>query len=200
MNTKNFSKDRALTRRFQEIPVPETTEDETLEILKGLKGKYEVHHNVTYTDEALDAILELSNQYLGDRHQPDKAIDILDEAGAYIQMQSFKTDKINMDPVIIGKETIEKVVARIAGIPEKTVSTTEIDRLKNLETILKVRVFGQDHAVKQVAGAVKRSRAGIREREKPVASFLLRDPQGWVRRNLPVSLRMFLELNSSVLI
>ncbi len=175
---KNFSKDRALTRRFQEIPVPETTEDETLEILKGLKGKYEVHHNVTYTDEALDAILELSNQYLGDRHQPDKAIDILDEAGAYIQMQSFKTDKINMNPVIIGKETIEKVVARIAGIPEKTVSTTEIDRLKNLETILKVRVFGQDHAVKQVAGAVKRSRAGIREREKPVASFLFAGPTG----------------------
>lgn len=175
---KSFSKDRALTRRFQEIPVPETTEEETLQIIKGLKGKYESYHNVTYTDKALTSILELSMQYLGDRHQPDKAIDVLDEAGAYTQMQSYKTDMSSADPVIIGKETIERVIAKIAGIPEKTVTTTERDRLKNIESVLEKRVFGQNQAVSGVAAAVKRSRAGIGDREKPVASFLFAGPTG----------------------
>ncbi len=175
---KSFSKDRALTRRFQEVYVPETTDEETLQIIKGLKEKYETYHNVTYTEEALLSILELSAQYLGDRHQPDKAIDILDEAGAYIQMRSFKQNAAVSAPVEIGRETIEKVVAKIAGIPEKTVSTTETDKLRNIESELKTRVFGQDHAVKEVAGAVKRSRAGIGEREKPIASFLFAGPTG----------------------
>ncbi len=175
---KSFSKDRALTRRFQEVYVPETTDEETLEIIKGLKGNYESYHHVRYTNEALQSILELSTEYLGDRHQPDKAIDILDEAGAYIQMQSFRQESASGSAVEIGRETIEKVVAKVAGIPEKTVSTTETERLRTIEEELKERVFGQLHAVRQVAGAVKRSRAGMGEREKPVASFLFAGPTG----------------------
>ncbi len=176
---KNFSKDRALTRRFQEVYVPETTDEETLGIINGLKETYESYHFVAYTEDALSSILELSNQYLGDRHQPDKAIDVLDEAGAYIQMRTFKQEQNNEGrPVEIGKDVIEKVIAKIAGIPEKTVSTTERDRLQTFETELRKRVFGQDHAVHEVAGAVKRSRAGMGEKEKPVASFLFAGPTG----------------------
>ena len=175
---KSFSKDRALSRRFQEITVPETSEEETLGILRGLKSKYEEFHNVEYTEEALQAILHLSGQYLGDRHQPDKAIDVLDEAGAYIQLHSFKNLKEGEAPVTVGNDVIEKVIARMAGIPEKTVTTTEIDRLRNLEPDLRRRIFGQDHAVNQVVSAVKRSRAGIGDQEKPVASFLFAGPTG----------------------
>ncbi len=175
---KSFSKDRALSRRFQEINVPETTEEETLNILKGLKTRYEEYHNVTYTDEALDSIMELSTRYLGDRHQPDKAIDVMDEAGAYVQLHTFKTPGDRTETVEIDRRIIEKVVSSMAGIPEKTVSADETDRLKKLGDELKRFVFGQDHAVDQVAAAVKRSRAGIGDRNKPVASFLFAGPTG----------------------
>ncbi len=175
---KSFSKDRALSRRFQEINVPETTEEETLKILKGLKTRYEEYHNVTYTEEALESILELSTRYLGDRHQPDKAIDVMDEAGAYVQLHTFKTPGDRTETVEIDRRIIEKVVSSMAGIPEKTVSADETDRLKKLGDELKRFVFGQDHAVDQVAAAVKRSRAGIGDRNKPVASFLFAGPTG----------------------
>ena len=175
---KSFSRDRALSRRFQEIMIPQTTEEETMGILRGLKFKYEEFHNVIYTEEALSSILQLSGQYLGDRHQPDKAIDVLDEAGAYMQLHSFKNLDEGEAPVTLDKNVVEKVIARMAGIPEKTVSTTEIDRLKNLERELHRRIFGQDTAVHQVVSAVKRSRAGMGDQEKPVASFLFAGPTG----------------------
>ena len=175
---KNFSKDRALARRFQQITVPETTPEETREILEGLKSTYESYHNVTYSEDALDSVLELSEQYMGDRHQPDKAIDLIDEAGAYIQLKTYISETDVSDPVPVGKEIIEMVIAKIAGIPEKSVSTSEVEKLKNMENDLREKVLGQNPAIHRVVGAVKRSRAGIGEREKPVASFLFVGPTG----------------------
>ncbi len=175
---KSFDKDRALSRRFQEITVPETTVEETLQILHGLKDKYEAYHNVTYTEKALDSAVSLSSQYMRERHQPDTAIDVIDEAGAWLQILSFRTDDKNKEPSKIDEGEIEKVIARIAGIPERTVSTSEIDQLQNLGVKLKNLVFGQELAVDSVVQAIKRSRAGFSKKEKPVASFLFAGPTG----------------------
>ena len=175
---KSFDKDRALSRRFQEITVPETTTEETLMILNGLKDKYETYHNVTYTEKALESAVSLSSQYMRERHQPDTAIDVIDEAGAWLQILSFRTDDKNKEPSKIDEGEIEKVIARIAGIPERTVSTSEIDQLQNLGAKLKNLVFGQELAVDSVVQAIKRSRAGFSKKEKPVASFLFAGPTG----------------------
>jgi len=175
---KSFDKDRALSRRFQEITVPETSTEETLLILQGLKEKYEEYHNVKYTEKALEAAVSLSSQYLRERHQPDTAIDVLDEAGAWLQILSFKTGEENKDVSIVDETEVEKVVAKIAGIPERTVSSTEIDQLKELGSNLKKKVFGQDKAVDAVCQAIKRSRAGFGKKDKPVASFLFAGPTG----------------------
>lgn len=175
---KSFDKDRALSRRFQEITVPETTTEETLQILHGLKDKYEAYHNVTYTEKALESAVSLSSQYMRERHQPDTAIDVIDEAGAWLQILSFRTDDKNKEPSKIDEREIEKVIARIAGIPERTVSTSEIDQLQTLGDKLKNLVFGQDSAVGSVVQAIKRSRAGFSKKEKPVASFLFAGPTG----------------------
>lgn len=175
---KSFDKDRALSRRFQEISVPETTAEETLQILHGLKDKYESYHNVTYTEKALESAVALSSQYMRDRHQPDTAIDVIDEAGAWLQILSFRTGDETTEPSVIDDPEIEKVIAKIAGIPEKTVSSSEIDQLKNLDGSLSQLVYGQDEAIKAVVQAIKRSRAGFGKKDKPIASFLFAGPTG----------------------
>lgn len=168
-----FDKDRALSRRFQKIEIPEPTIDETYKILIGLKDKYESFHNVKYSKESLKLAAELSAKYINDKHLPDKAIDVIDEAGSFTHLYSTskKATRIN-------KHDIEKIVSSIAKIPEKSVSTDEIEKLKNLETKLKEQIFGQDTAIQQVVSAIKRSRAGFREDNKPIASFLFVGPTG----------------------
>ena len=173
---KYFDRDRALSRRFQLIEVNETTPDETFQILLGLRDRYESYHEIKYTDEALQAAVNLSDQYINDRHLPDKAIDVIDEAGAFMRILSFKGE--SGDKTELSEHDIEKVVSKIAKIPEKTVSSTEVDRLQNLEADVKGVLFGQDSAIREVIQAVKRSRAGFREPNKPVASFLFVGPTG----------------------
>ncbi|TVQ39329.1 MAG: ATP-dependent Clp protease ATP-binding subunit ClpA [Spirochaetaceae bacterium] len=172
-----FEKDRALSRRFQKIEVPEPSEDQTFEILQGLRSKYEQFHNVIYSDDALRAAAHLSALYINDRHLPDKAIDVIDECGAYIRMRR-EASADEGEPVTIMETDIEKVVSRIAKIPERSVSVSERDRLRDLEQDLKRVVFGQEEAISQVVQAVKRSRAGFRRADKPVASFLFVGPTG----------------------
>lgn len=235
-----FERDRALARRFQRIDVEEPSHDETVEILKGLQGRYEEHHNVRYTDDAIEAAVRLSAQFINERFLPDKAIDVIDEAGAYMRMKHFRegigadseaqqrseepaddvqqaestdqppsapvakedpaapqhSDSTDMtpaivpepglpaletvapDPVPIDESEIEMVVAKIAKIPIKSVSSDEKLQLKNLGDDLKLEIFGQDAAVADVVSAVKRSRAGFRNPDKPVASFLFVGPTG----------------------
>jgi ATP-dependent Clp protease ATP-binding subunit ClpA len=174
---KYFEKDGALSRRFQKIEVPEPSVEETVKILDGLRQRYEIYHQVSYTEDALKMAAELSARYINDRRLPDKAIDVIDEAGALCSMNLNKAEKA-AEAAAIGLEEIERVVASIARVPERTVSSTEVEKLRYLEDELKVRVFGQDEAVAQVVQAVKRSRAGFREPEKPVASLLFVGPTG----------------------
>ena len=178
---KFFEKDRALSRRFQKIDILEPSLAETSEILKGLRPKYEEYHKVRYSEEALDLAVRLSAQYVTERRLPDKAIDVMDEAGAWARINSFKKsggDQPEEEVLDIGAREIETVVAKIARIPEKTVSGSEKEKLAGLEEDLKKVVFGQDSAVEAVAKAVKRSRAGFRHPDKPVANFLFVGPTG----------------------
>ena len=171
---KYFEKDGALSRRFQKIEVSEPSTDETIEILKGIKSKYEEYHRVSYTEEAIRSAAELSDKYINDRRLPDKAIDVIDEAGALANMKD--TDEGIIKAVDL--RDIEAVVAKIARIPEKSVSSSELDKLKDLETSLKTKIFGQDRAIELVVDAIKRSRVGFREPDKPVASLLFVGPTG----------------------
>ncbi len=222
---KFFEKDRALSRRFQKIDIVEPTQGETVEILKGLRTKYEEYHDVRYSDEALELAVRLSAQYITERRLPDKAIDVIDEAGAWARMNDYKrrahalaeeaaalatgaaaaeppapaaseagaaaaenaapAAAENAAPAAAGTATlditareIETVVAKIARIPERSVSMSEKDKLANLEAELKSEVFGQDGAIEAVVKAVKRSRAGFRSPDKPVANFLFVGPTG----------------------
>lgn len=172
---KYFEKDRALSRRFQKIDIPEPTPSETLDILKGLKDRYEEFHGITYTDEALQAAVDLSYKYINDRYLPDKAIDVMDEVGS---MERMKRSDFSAPRVLIDLPRVERVVSRIARIPEKTVSDSETSKLKNLENELKKQIFGQENAIHMVTEAVKRSRAGFRDANKPVASLLFVGPTG----------------------
>ncbi len=169
----HFEKDRALVRRFQKIDVYEPTIDETIEILKGLKTYYEEHHGVKYTDEALKAAVELSAKYIGDRKLPDKAIDIIDEVGAAQMLVTEDKRK-----KIIDIADIEGVVAAIARIPAKTLTKDDKTVLKNLERDLKTLVFDQDEAIDTLVNAIKLSRAGLRDAEKPIGAFLFSGPTG----------------------
>ncbi len=175
---KYFDKDHALSRRFQKIEVAETSREETYEILSGLKERYEKFHNVRYSDESLKAAVDLSSQYITDRFLPDKAIDVIDEAGAFVRIKNFREGAEREEPESIDEGIVGRVVAKIARIPEKSVSSSEKQRLKDLEVELRSRIFGQDKAVSEVAQAVKRSRAGFRDPGKPVASFLFVGPTG----------------------
>ncbi len=168
-----FEKDRALARRFQKIDVPEPTVEESYQILKGLKSRFEEHHNVKYTLQALRKATELASRYINDRHLPDKAIDVIDEAGAKRRLVPEKQRKKT-----IGIRDIESIVARIARIPANTVSTDDLEMLKYLGKNLSRVVFGQDEAIKALDAAIKMSRSGLGREMKPIGSFLFAGPTG----------------------
>ncbi|MAM70534.1 MAG: ATP-dependent Clp protease ATP-binding subunit ClpA [Gammaproteobacteria bacterium] len=168
-----FEKDRALSRRFQKIDISEPDVDTTYQILKGLKSRYEDHHHLRYSNKALKAAAELAERYINDRFMPDKAIDVIDEAGAYQNLQPVSKRK-----KLIQVGDIERVVSQIARIPEKNVSATDKTLLKDLEKNLKLVVFGQDPAIEALAASIKLSRAGLREGDKPIGSYLFSGPTG----------------------
>ena len=169
----SFERDRALARRFQKIEVTETTVQETVEILTGLKSYYEKFHGVTYSSDALQVAAELAAKYMHDRFLPDKAIDVLDEAGAAIKLLSLGAEE-----KIVGPTDIETVVARIAKVPPKTVVSSERVRLGELKNKLQEVIFGQDEAIDLVVGAIKLSRSGLGHPDKPVGCFLFSGPTG----------------------
>jgi ATP-dependent Clp protease ATP-binding subunit ClpA len=175
-----FERDRALSRRFQKIDIPEPSIEETVEILKGLKTRFESYHHVEYTEDGLKTAAELSFEFMKEKRLPDKAIDVIDEAGARTNILIFKgeIEKDAEKPYIIDQFEIEKVISKIAKIPEKQVSVSEMDLLKGLETKLKTEIFGQDQAINHIVESIKRSRAGFKDGEKPVASFLFAGPTG----------------------
>ena len=168
-----FEKDRALARRFQKIDVPEPSVEETFQILAGLKSRFEAHHNVRFTRPALRAAAELADRYITDRFLPDKAIDLIDEAGAHRQLQPSAQRKKT-----ISVQDIEAIVAKIARIPPKAVSTSDVEILRNLERDLKMVVFGQDPAIESLSTAIKMARSGLADQEKPIGSFLFTGPTG----------------------
>jgi ATP-dependent Clp protease ATP-binding subunit ClpA len=167
----SFERDRALARRFQKIEVGEPSVPETVEILRGLKSYYEQHHQVTFGDDALQLAAELAAKYIHDRHLPDKAIDVLDEAGARARM-------LGTQGSVIGIHEVEQVVAKMAKIPPRTVATSEKERLAGLEGDLRRVIYGQDHAIRQIVAAIKLSRSGLGNAEKPIGSFLFSGPTG----------------------
>src|ERR671923_47521 len=168
-----FEKDHALSRRFQKIDVVEPSVDETVEILKGLKTRFEAHHSVKYTANALTTAAELSARYINDRHLPDKAIDVIDEAGAAQRIAPKAKQKR-----IIGKAEIEEIIAKIARIPPRSVSTDDRSALANLDRDLKAVVFGQDRAIDALAAAIKMARSGLGNPQKPIGNFLFSGPTG----------------------
>ncbi len=168
-----FDKDKALSRRFQKIDVLEPSADDAYKILKGLKSRFEEHHGLRYTDRALRVATDLSQRYITDRFLPDKAIDVIDEAGAYQRLQPPSKRK-----KLVGVGDIESVIAKIARIPPKTVSSDDKEVLQKLEKNLQMVVFGQDKAIGSLATSIKLARAGLRGGEKPIGSFLLAGPTG----------------------
>ncbi len=170
---QHFEKDRALARRFQKIDVVEPSKEDTVKILMGLKPYFEKHHKLEYTNEAIRAAAELSSKYMTDRKLPDKAIDVIDEAGA--RQMLFPEDK---RVKVIGEAQIEEVIAKMARIPPKSVSKSDTERLQKLGEDLRRVVFGQDEAIDQLAAAIKLSRAGLREPNKPIGSYLFAGPTG----------------------
>jgi ATP-dependent Clp protease ATP-binding subunit ClpA len=168
-----FEKDHALTRRFQKIDVVEPTISETIEILQGLKPRFEEHHSIKYADEALVAAAELAARHINDRHMPDKAIDVVDEAGARLRLKPVAERESTVEV-----RHIEDVVARIARIPAKSVSSSDREVLKTLERNLKLVIFGQDKAIEALASSIKMARSGLGDQRKPVGSFLFAGPTG----------------------
>lgn len=168
-----FEKDRALARRFQKVDINEPSVEETTKILMGLKSKYEEYHGVRYTQAAISSAAVLSAKHINDRHLPDKAIDVIDEAGARMVMLPMSKRKKT-----IGQAEIESIVAKMARIPEKSVSATDKDLLRNLERNLKMVVFGQDKAIESLSSAIRLSRSGLGTDRKPVGSFLFAGPTG----------------------
>ncbi len=168
-----FEKDRALSRRFQKIEINEPDVKETFQILKGIKSYYEEHHGVQYTDTALRTAADLAAKYINDKFLPDKAIDVIDEAGALLKLSPQYGRKKT-----VGQAEVESVIARIAKIPKRNVSTSDMDKLKNLDEELKKAVFGQDEAINALASAIKRARAGLGSPERPIGSFLFSGPTG----------------------
>jgi ATP-dependent Clp protease ATP-binding subunit ClpA len=168
-----FEKDSALTRRFQKIDVSEPSVEDTYKILKGLKSRFEEHHNIKYTDKALRTASELADRYINDRNMPDKAIDVIDEAGALQQLLAPSKRKKQ-----IGVTEIEEVVAAIARIPPKSVSASDKELLFKLEDKLEMVVFGQNEAIQTMSTAIKMSRAGLNSPQKPIGSFLFAGPTG----------------------
>jgi ATP-dependent Clp protease ATP-binding subunit ClpA len=182
-----FEKDHALARRFQKIDVPEPTLDETVAILHGLKSRFEEHHGVRYADGAMEAAADLAHRHINDRRLPDKAIDVIDEAGANVRLQpaADRDDTVSV-------QLIEAIVAKIARIPAKSVSSSDRKALLNLERDLKLVIFGQDPAITALASSIKMSRSGLRDEDRPIGSFLFAGPTGVgkteVTRQLALSL------------
>ncbi|WP_431023838.1 ATP-dependent Clp protease ATP-binding subunit ClpA [Halomonas sp. H5] len=168
-----FEKDRALARRFQKVDVMAPSVDDTIRILKGLRGRFEEHHKLKYTDSALESAVRLADRYINDRHLPDKAIDVIDEAGAH---QRLLPPEVRVDTIDV--DQVEAVVASIARIPPKSVSSSDRKLLSKLDRDLKMLVFGQDEAIDSLAAAIKLSRAGLKSPDKPVGSFLFAGPTG----------------------
>lgn len=168
-----FEKDRALARRFQKIDVPEPTVVEAIQILMGLKSRFEEHHGVKYTRQAIKAAVELADRYINDRHLPDKAIDVIDEAGARQRMMPQSKRKKT-----IGVKDVEQIVSKIARIPEMRVGSSDREKLRTLERDLKMVVFGQDPAIESLSTAIKLARSGLGHEEKPIGSFLFAGPTG----------------------
>ena len=168
-----FEKDRALSRRFQKIDVLEPSVSETVEILKGIRRYYEEHHEVRYTDEALVAAAELSAKHINDRLLPDKAIDVIDEAGAIVKLRPA-----DQRARVVGEPEIEEMVAKMARIPPKSVSSSDKDKLASLESDLKQMIFGQDQAIDNLVSVLKLQRSGLGHPEKPIGSFLFSGPTG----------------------
>jgi ATP-dependent Clp protease ATP-binding subunit ClpA len=182
-----FERDRALARRFQKIEVGEPSLEETVQILEGLKKLYEEAHGVTYSTEALRAAAELAAKHIHDRFLPDKAIDVIDEVGAMVKLMPA-----DVRPAEVGVREIETVVARMAKIPPRTIEGSEKDRLQNLEEALRGRIYGQDHAVAQIVNAIKLSRSGLGQPEKPIGSFLFSGPTGVGKTELAKQLALAL--------
>ncbi|MBW2521183.1 MAG: AAA family ATPase, partial [Deltaproteobacteria bacterium] len=172
-NRNHIEKDRALSRRFQKIDIEEPTVQETVDILTGLKPRYEEHHAIRYSGAAIQATARLADRYINDRYLPDKAIDILDEVGAAFRLTATGRKRRN-----VTVRDVESVVSRMARIPAKSSSRSEIRQLKNLAPQLKKAIFGQDHAITALAGAIKRSRAGLAQPDTPTGSFLFAGPTG----------------------
>ncbi len=170
---RSFERDKALARRFQRIDVLEPSREEARQILAGIKGYYEKHHNVTYDEEALEAAVELSARYINDRYLPDKAIDVIDEAGVGARLGAA-----DGETAVVSAKDVERVVSRIARIPERTVSTTDRVKLETLEEELKKVVYGQDHAIEAVARAIRMSRSGLSHPDRPVGAFMFAGPTG----------------------
>jgi len=173
---QSFDKDRALSRRFQKIEVLEPSEAETIAILKGLKDSYEQHHGVTYSDEAIAAAVALSVRHLKDLHLPDKAIDVLDEAGASVKLDGSRESGVGSRTITVAD--IEKIIAKMARVPVQAVSSDDKVALRNLDTELRAVIFGQDAAIDEVASAIKLSRSGLRAADKPMGNFLFAGPTG----------------------
>ena len=168
-----FEKDHALSRRFQKVDVPEPSVEQTIAILRGLKSRFEEHHSVKYSAAAITSAAELASRYINDRHLPDKAIDVLDEAGAAQRILPKSKQK-----KVIGKHEIEEIIAKIARIPARTVSSDDRNALKTLDRDLKAVVFGQNKAIDALAAAIKMSRSGLGNPQKPIGSFLFSGPTG----------------------
>lgn len=171
---KFFEKDKALSRRFQTIDVKEPSIKEAIEIINGLKANYEEYHNVSYTEEAISDAVILSDKYINDRYLPDKAVDIIDEAGAYARMHNENLE----EKIIIDRKVIEEIISKVCSIPKQTVESSEISSLKYLESNLKENIFSQDKAIEEVVRCIKMSRSGLNEEDKPVASMLFVGPTG----------------------
>ena len=170
-----FDRDRALSRRFQKVDVEPASIDETVDILRGLQSRYEEHHNVKYTKESLRTAAELSERYITDRFLPDKAVDVVDEAGARVRAFKAADDESQQT---IDSEAMELVIAKMARIPSQRVSKSDVESLRNLERDLKMVVFGQDESIRHLTAAIKMSRSGLGKPEKPIGSFLFSGPTG----------------------
>ena len=184
-----FDKDKALSRRFQKVDVLEPSVDDAYKILKGLKSRFEEHHGLRYTDKALRTATEMAARFITDRFLPDKAIDVIDEAGAYQQLQPVSKRK-----KVVGPSDIEAVIAKIARIPPKTVNRDDKELLEKLESNLSLVVFGQNKAVSQLVSSIKLARAGLRSGDKPIGSFLLAGPTGVGKTEVTKQLAMQLGL------
>ena len=169
---KIFEKDRALSRRFQKIDITEPTLEETIKILKGLKSRYEKHHQLRYTSNSLKTAAELSEKYINERFLPDKAIDVIDEAGSLVRLRTGSKRKT------VGIPDVEKVISSIARVPIERMNTTDKDKLRELEKELTMQVFGQEKAIKTLVQCIKRSRAGLHMPDHPIGSFLFTGPTG----------------------